>query len=76
MFDLLAAAIITLSSPAPMAPADVDVYANEVGDDNENGIIEEDESGWDCTTMGNRVCGEGNSQGVPAGDYGEIDNER
>ena len=25
--------------------------------------------------MGNRECGEGNAQGVPAGDYGEIDGD-
>lgn len=34
-----------------------DVYALEVGDDNADGVIEEDESGWDCTTMGNLICG-------------------
>lgn len=27
------------------------------GDDNHDGIIDEDESGWDCATMGNRRCG-------------------
>lgn len=27
------------------------------GDDDGDGVIMEDESGWDCTTMGNRVCG-------------------
>ncbi|OAT69432.1 hypothetical protein AWB85_20285 [Mycobacteroides immunogenum] len=27
------------------------------GDDNGDGVIDEDESGWDCTTMGNRICG-------------------
>ncbi|WP_288337074.1 hypothetical protein [uncultured Gordonia sp.] len=27
------------------------------GDDNGDGIIDEDESGWDCATMGNQVCG-------------------
>ena len=26
--------------------------------------IEEDEAGWDCRTMGNRVCGEDLPQGV------------
>ena len=34
-----------------------DLYAWEVGDDNADGIIEEDESGWECTTMGNTICG-------------------
>ena len=27
------------------------------GDDNRDGVIDEDESGWNCATMGNRVCG-------------------
>lgn len=26
-------------------------------DDNGDGVITEDESGWDCATMGNRMCG-------------------
>lgn len=34
------------------------------------GVIAEDESGWDCRTMGNRVCGPDNAQGVIAGQYG------
>lgn len=36
---------------------DHDAYAWEMGDDNADGVIMEDESGWDCTTMGNLVCG-------------------
>jgi hypothetical protein len=28
-----------------------------IGDDNGDGVIDEDESGWNCATMGNRVCG-------------------
>jgi hypothetical protein len=39
------------------AAAGYDGYAAEVGDDNGDGRIDEDESGWDCETMGNRVCG-------------------
>ena len=38
--------------------------------------IEEDSPQSDCRVDGNRVCGEGNSQGVPAGDYGQIGNDR
>ncbi|GHG80702.1 hypothetical protein [Streptomyces griseocarneus] len=34
-----------------------DGRADALGDDNRNGRIDEDESGWDCHTMGNRVCG-------------------
>lgn len=37
--------------PSPRAVATV------TGDDNGDGRIEEDESGWDCSTMGNRQCG-------------------
>jgi hypothetical protein len=29
----------------------------------------EDSPGWDCRVHGNRVCGPGNAQNVPAGDY-------
>ena len=39
------------------------------GDDNADGVIEEDESGWSCVDHGNHVCGPGNPQGVPAGRY-------
>ncbi len=28
------------------------------GDDNGDGVISEDESGWDCFAMGNRICGD------------------
>lgn len=59
------------SSPETVAPTPEDtmcVYAPEVvaeqggvcglpGDDNGDGFIDEDESGWDCATMGNRICG-------------------
>ena len=44
---------------AHAAPIGVDVYAFEAGDDNGDGVIMEDESGWDCATMGNRICGPG-----------------
>ena len=32
-----------------------DLYAWEVGDDNADGVIEEDESGWDCETKRMRL---------------------
>ena len=48
-----------------------DVYAYEVGDDNGDGVVSEDESGWSCVDDGNRVCGPGNGQAVPAGRYDE-----
>lgn len=28
------------------------------GDDNGDGWVMEDESGWNCATMGNHICGE------------------
>jgi hypothetical protein len=31
--------------------------------------VHEDSPGWDCTTMGNHVCGPTNTQGVAAGHY-------
>ncbi|MFI5859291.1 hypothetical protein [Streptomyces parvulus] len=45
--------------PDTVAWADgwVDGQADALGDDNRDGIVDEDESGWDCRTMGNRVCG-------------------
>jgi len=32
---------------ASHSPVGTDVYAYEVGDDNEDGMVMEDESGWD-----------------------------
>ena len=32
-------------------------YAREAGDDNCDGIVMEDESGWRCDRMGNFICG-------------------
>jgi hypothetical protein len=43
--------------PHAVAHTGYDAYAAEVGDDNADGIITEDESGWDCRVMGNRICG-------------------
>ena len=48
-----------------------DAYTAEVGDDNGDGVVSEDESGWSCVDDGNRVCGPGNGQAVPAGRYDE-----
>src|SRR4029077_14303069 len=57
------------------ASAGYDAYAAEVGDDNADGRIDEDESGFDCRTMGNWRCGVGavlpdGSLAVP-GDYSD-----
>lgn len=65
---MLAAALIAMA-PAPQSP--IDVYAAEVGDDDGNGAISEDESGWSCVDMGNHICGPNNANGVPAGRYDE-----
>ncbi|AEV52142.1 hypothetical protein [Rhodococcus phage RGL3] len=47
---------------APMTWADAPEAMIEAGyalpgDDNGDGIIDEDESGWECEVMGNRICG-------------------
>jgi hypothetical protein len=34
-----------------------DGKADRMGDDNRDGVVDEDESGFNCRTMGNRVCG-------------------
>ena len=33
--------------------------------------VQEDQPGWDCRTMGNRVCGPDNSQGLAAACYND-----
>lgn len=33
--------------------------------------VQEDDPAWDCVTMGNRICGPGNSNGVPAACYND-----
>jgi hypothetical protein len=54
-----------------VAVAHYDVFAYEVGDDNGDGVVAEDESGWSCVDDGNKICGPGNPQGAPAGRYDE-----
>ncbi|AWI32642.1 hypothetical protein [Streptomyces tirandamycinicus] len=68
---LAAAAVVGAVRSAPSGPtrppATVTVVAEDdqedtvaaynAGDDNRDGVIEEDESGRDCATMGNRQCG-------------------
>lgn len=39
------------------APEYAGQFCGDPGDDNGDGFIEEDESGWDCRTMGNHICG-------------------
>lgn len=41
----------------PITYEETSVVQNIPGDDNGDGVIDEDESGWDCTTMGNHICG-------------------
>ena len=71
MLDTFMAAAIALSHP----PAPVDDTTTTV-------VIEEDSVGpdgqplWSCRAIGNRICGEGNSEGVAPGYYGEIDNDQ
>ncbi|MEU5978491.1 hypothetical protein [Streptomyces sp. NPDC047315] len=66
-------------SDRPVTQADVteayragwaDGRAAAMGDDNGDGVVDEDEFGWDCATMGNRQCGPNASprgEGAPAG---------
>ncbi|WP_157897077.1 hypothetical protein [Mycobacteroides salmoniphilum] len=43
----------------PIAYEETSVVQTVPGDDNGDGVIDEDESGWDCKTMGNHICGIG-----------------
>ncbi|MFJ2225626.1 hypothetical protein ACIOFY_36990 [Streptomyces anulatus] len=45
----------TAAPGAPVPPAS-GVTVTLPGDDNRDGYVDEDESGWDCRTMGNRLC--------------------
>ncbi len=58
ILDIITAAIIAMS--AQQSPDTTTVVT-----------VQEDSPQWDCTTMGNRICGVGNAQGVPAGDYSQ-----
>lgn len=44
----------TILTHVPDAPAAVRVF---FGDDNADGVVDEDESGWSCAIDGNRRCG-------------------
>ena len=50
-------AVAPVADVEPAGCTAADAYAREVGDDNCDGRIDEDESGFDCAVMGNRVCG-------------------
>lgn len=61
MLALLVAVLATFGySPAtilaaiPEAPAAIRLY---LGDDNADGLVDEDETGWSCAIDGNRRCG-------------------
>lgn len=44
----------------PIAPVvGVQTPSGSSGDDNGDGRVDEDESGWDCLRMGNLICGPG-----------------
>lgn len=55
-----AAAVLLLAVSACKLPTESTPTGPEIvqGDDNGDGVIMEDESGWDCRAMGNRDCGE------------------
>lgn len=51
---------IAILTPAPTGSATPDFIltpAIVAGDENNDGIIDEDEIGWNCETMGNQICG-------------------
>jgi hypothetical protein len=58
MIDLIAAYVLAMHSPA-LAPADTVT------------TVQEDSPLWSCVDDGNKVCGPGNGNGVPAGPYDE-----
>ncbi|MCD9903194.1 hypothetical protein LUR56_31075 [Streptomyces sp. MT29] len=58
----------TIGDPADSTPTAPRVVALSPGDDNRDGRIDEDESGWDCTAMGNRLCA---ADAAPGGE-GEV----
>ncbi len=60
-------ALITLPTLMTVAVQQIDAHQSQPvlsvttvrpGDDNGDGRVDEDESGFDCRTMGNRICGE------------------
>lgn len=53
----IAIAILAPVAPAESVPAFILTPAIVAGDENADGIIDEDEIGWNCKTMGNRICG-------------------
>lgn len=47
-------------APVLTVPSTIEtLHPAVVGDDNGDGTIDEDESGWDCRHMGNQICGPG-----------------
>ena len=57
---VLAAVAVFLAGPPEIVPARVP--------DTRAAVLEDDPR-WDCRTDGNRICGPGNAQNVPAGRY-------
>ncbi|MEV8396685.1 hypothetical protein [Streptomyces niveus] len=52
----LLGAVLTLTAVPDTAPCPAPATTVTVGADNRDGRIGEDETGWDCATMGNRQC--------------------
>ena len=52
----LAIASVTIATAALFGAAHASA-SPLIGDDNHDGLVMEDESGWDCATMGNLICG-------------------
>ena len=60
---LAAGILIGAAIGVPIGPAIITAHAAPA--------IQEDDPGWDCVSMGNRVCGPTNSQGIEAGCYND-----
>lgn len=56
------------ATPAP-APQAQPVITYKWGQAKAPAKLQEDDPGWNCATMGNHVCGPGNTEHLPAGCY-------
>lgn len=70
MFKTAAAAMFIVSATFVGMGAS-NAYPTPVIEDTPIVNVMEDDPNWDCVTMGNRVCGVNNTQGVVAGCYND-----
>lgn len=65
----MALGIVLAPSGHAAPPNEDDPGVSSQSDGTSSGAIQEDDPRWSCVDDGNRVCGPGNSNGVPAGCY-------